>query len=179
MKQLKICFLLNANVKRDGQISEIEAKQLVPGDVVNLKSGDKIPADLRLIKVNDFNVNEASLTGESEPINKNTEQLSNDLSLGDRKNMAYSSTLVSSGEAVGVVTATGEDTEIGKINKMISEVEKIKTPLIQQVDQFGKYLTIFILSIGLVTLLIGQIFRGLPLDELFLSIVGIAVAAIP
>ncbi|MGM0446544.1 MAG: cation-translocating P-type ATPase, partial [Bacillota bacterium] len=179
IEAVKNMLSLNANVKREGQISEYDAKQIVPGDIVYLKSGDKIPADLRLIKVNDFNVNEASLTGESEPVNKNTEQLSDDLSLGDRKNMAYTGTLVSSGEAVGVVTATGENTELGKINKMISEVKKIKTPLMQQVDQFGKYLTVFILSIGLITLLIGQIFRGLPLDELFLSIVGIAVAAIP
>ncbi|MFP4016505.1 MAG: cation-translocating P-type ATPase [Halanaerobiales bacterium] len=168
-----------ARTKREGKIREIPAEELVIGDIVYLKSGDKVPADLRLIESKNLSVNEASLTGESVPVSKKTDTYREELALGDRKNMAYSSTIVTSGEGVGIVVAAGKDTEIGRINKMISGVEKLKTPLTQQVDEFGKFLTIFILSMGFLILLIGMLWRGIPIDELFLSVVGIAVAAIP
>ncbi|MCC3144846.1 cation-transporting P-type ATPase [Halanaerobium sp. Z-7514] len=168
-----------ARIKREGEIREISAENVVIGDIIYLKSGDKVPADLRLIESKNLSINEASLTGESVPASKNNEIFKQELSLGDRKNMAYSSTIVTSGEGIGIVVATGKDTEIGRINQMISSVEKLKTPLIQQVDRFGKQLTLFILSLGFLVLLIGRLLRGTPFDELFLSVVGIAVAAIP
>ncbi|MFN2340047.1 MAG: cation-translocating P-type ATPase [Halanaerobium sp.] len=168
-----------ARIKREGEIREIPAEELVIGDLVYLKSGDKVPADLRLIESKNLSITEASLTGESVPVSKTTETFQDELALGDRKNMAYSSTIVASGEGVGIVVASGKDTEIGQINKMISGVEKLKTPLTQQVDRFGKSLTLFILSLGFIVLLIGRFLRGTPLTELFLSVVGIAVAAIP
>lgn len=168
-----------ARIKREGEIREITAEEVVIGDIIYLKPGDKVPADLRLIESKNLSINEASLTGESVPASKKTEIFKQELALGDRKNMAYSSTIVTSGEGIGVVVATGKDTEIGRINQMISSVEKLKTPLIQQVDRFGKQLTLFILSLGFLVLLIGRFLRGTPFDELFLSVVGIAVAAIP
>ncbi len=170
---------LSAKVRRDGHVTEIEASMLVPGDIVLLKSGDKVPADLRLISVNGLRVNEASLTGESESVDKQESPVKEDASLGDRFSMAFSGTLVSSGQAEGVVVATGSQTELGKINVMLSEVKALSTPLIRQISNFGRVLTIIILSISLLTFLFGYFILGWDIVLMFRAVVGLAVAAIP
>ncbi|HCP07521.1 MAG TPA: carbonate dehydratase, partial [Synergistaceae bacterium] len=116
-------------VLRDGQKKTIPAEELVPGDIVKLSSGDRVPADLRVLDVHELRVNEASLTGESETVSKTPEPVEDDAALGDRTCMTYSGTIVASGTATAVVVATGEHTEIGRINRMLSDVETMTTPL--------------------------------------------------
>lgn len=170
---------IRARVIRDFQHFEIEASQLVPGDIVLLEPGDRVPADLRLIWVKNFQIMEAALTGESVPIQKKIEPASKQSTLGDRHCMAYSCTLVSAGHAQGVVIATGKQTEIGKIGMMVSAVKALVTPLTRRLDIFSKQMTMFILLIGIMTFAYGYWLMEMPILELFLAIVGLSVAAIP
>ena len=170
---------LNAQVLRDGKRREIPAEELVPGDIVLLGSGDKVPADLRLIDVRSLRVEEAALTGESVPVEKAVEAVAEDASLGDRSCMAYSGTLVAYGQAAGVVVGTGANTEIGRISEMLSQVEEITTPLLKQLAVFGRWLTLAILAVAAVMLAYGLLVQGLSFDDVFLASVGLAVAAIP
>lgn len=168
-----------ARVIRDCQHVEIDASQLVPGDIVLLEPGDKVPADLRLIWVKNCQVMEAALTGESVPVQKQVEEVTMESALGDRHCMAYSGTLVSAGHAQGAVIATGEQTEIGKIGTLVSAVQTLATPLTRRLDTFAKQMTIFILLIGMITFAYGYWVMEMPVLELFLAIVGLSVAAIP
>jgi magnesium-transporting ATPase (P-type) len=170
---------LNARVKRAGKTHSVDAKDLVPGDIVLLESGDKIPADLRLIKVRNLKVEESPLTGESVPVDKNTDVLEKHVPLGDRFNMAFSGTMVTSGRATGIVVATGGQTELGKINEMMNAVQSLKTPLLQQMDRFGKMLSIVIGALTALFFFIGFVFHDYPTEELLLAVIGLAVAAIP
>jgi magnesium-transporting ATPase (P-type) len=170
---------LNATVLRAGRRGEIPAEQLVVGDIVLLSSGDKVPADLRLIEVRQLRIEEAALTGESEPVEKNIEAVNAQAVIGDRTCMAYSGTLVVYGQARGVVTATGAATEIGRISSMIASVDTLETPLLRQMAGFGKQLTFAILLLAAVTFAFGVWVRGYDWPEMFLAAVGIAVAAIP
>ena len=168
-----------ARIERAGDVRERPAEEVVPGDIVHLRSGDKVPADMRLLSVRELRVDEASLTGESEAVEKQVEPVEAGVTIGDRSSMAYSGTLVVSGQGVGVVTATGQETELGHINRMLAEVEGVTTPLLQQVGRFGRNLSVVILAIGAVTFLIGRFVRGMDASDLFLAVVGLAVAAIP
>jgi len=168
-----------AMVKRDGKFISMTADQLVPGDVVLIQSGDKVPADLRLFKSRELRIEEAMLTGESMPAEKNTESVSLDASIGDRKGLAYSGTLVTYGQAQGVVVATGDDTEIGRISSMLSQVETLTTPLLRQMAIFAKWLTITIGIIAAITFAYGVLFQDYSSGEMFLAAVGLAVAGIP
>jgi P-type Ca2+ transporter type 2C len=170
---------LDANVVRNGSRKNISAEKLVPGDLVLLESGDKIPADLRLINVRNLRVEESALTGESVAVDKKTDPASEDAVPGDQKCMAFSGTSVVYGRATGVVVETGSKTELGKINRMMSEVEEITTPLLRQIDSFGKVLSIIILVITVLFFAIGYFFRDYAIDELFLAVISLAVAAIP
>ncbi len=172
---------LEATVIRDGKKQTIEAEELVPGDIVMLKSGDKVPADLRLVKSKDLRVEESPLTGESTSVEKDTEAVEKDAIIGDRYSMAFSGTVVTYGKATGVVTATGSATEIGKINQMMSEVEEITTPLLQKIEKFGKLLSLVILGIVLLFFAFGYFFRSddYSVVELFMAVIGLVVAAIP
>ncbi len=170
---------LEAVVLRDGEKQTIEAEDLVPGDVVMLKSGDKVPADLRLVKVKDLRVEESPLTGESTAVDKDLEATEEGAIIGDRTCMAFSGTVVTYGKAVGVVVATGSQTEIGKINQMISEVEKMTTPLLQQIEKFGKMLSFVILGVTALFFAFGYFFRDYAIEELFLAVIGLIVASIP
>ena len=170
---------LNAQVLRDGRRREVPAEELVPGDIVFLASGDKVPADLRLVDVHSLRVEEAALTGESVPVEKSVEPVEKDASLGDRSCMAYSGTLVAYGQASGVVIGTGANTEIGRISEMLNQVEQITTPLLKQLAVFGRWLTLAILAVAAVMLVYGLLVQGLSFDEVFLASVGLAVAAIP
>lgn len=169
----------HANVIRDGQRREIQAADLVPGDVVFLASGDKVPADVRLISVNELRIEEAALTGESLPVDKREAAVAEDAPLGDRFSMAYSGTLMVYGQGTGIVVATGAATELGKINRMLSGIRSLTTPLLRQVDRFGRALALIILLISAVTFLLGTGWRGHPPSEMFMMVVALAAAAIP
>ncbi|UTR16122.1 HAD-IC family P-type ATPase [Salipaludibacillus sp. LMS25] len=179
LEGIKNMLSLEASVLRDGEKQLIDAKELVPGDIVYLNSGDKVPADLRLISANQLKTEEAALTGESTSTEKNPVTLDEETVLGDRLNMVFSGTTVTSGSGHGVVTATGIHTEIGKINESISEVEEMKTPLMKQTDRFGKTVAVFILAASGLIYLFGISLRDYGAAELLLSIIGLAVAAIP
>jgi calcium-translocating P-type ATPase len=170
---------LQAMVLRDGQRQTIPAAQLVPGDMVLLTAGDKVPADLRLIQTNNLNIQEAALTGESLPVSKSNQLVAVDTVLGERECMAYAGTLVTYGRGMGVVVATGHATEMGRISHLLRKVKPIETPLLQQLARFGRWLTVFIIAIVLFTVMVGLLFYDYPLTELLMAAVGIAVAAIP
>ena len=170
---------VEAQVCRDGKRQEIPAIDLVPGDVVYLNSGDKVPADLRLLEVRNLQIEEAALTGESVASEKSTEAVAADADLGDRSAMAYSSTLVTYGQGVGVVTGTGAHTEIGHINTMLAGVEELATPLLRKLAVFGRWLSFAIIAIAAITFVFGLVVRDMEIAEMFLAAVGLAVAAIP
>ncbi|HHB13021.1 MAG TPA: hypothetical protein ENK62_07470, partial [Chromatiales bacterium] len=134
-----------AMVRRDGTYRRLPADRLVPGDVILLQAGDKVAADLRLFRVRNLHVQEAALTGESVAVLKTTGPVAEDAPLGDRRSMAYAGTLVVSGQGEGVVVATGEHTELGRISRMIAEVEPLTTPLLRQMDRFARGLSAAIL----------------------------------
>lgn len=179
LKSIKKMLSLHSYVFRDNAWKKIEANQLVPGDIVRLRSGDKVPADLRLLEVNNLQIEESALTGESVPVLKNTKPTNTDTSLGDRGCMAYSGTLVSSGRATAVVAATGASTEIGKINKMVSDVQKLSTPLTRQMNKLSKALSLVIVGMAGLLFLLGRLLHGFSFDDLFMASIGFAVAAIP
>ena len=164
---------------RDGKSRMVPAEELVPGDVVLLQSGDKVPADLRLVEVNNLRIEEAPLTGESLPVEKTDEPVAENAQIGDRKSMAYSGTLVVSGRAKGVVVATGGETELGNINKMLAGVKTMETPLLRQIEEFGKALTIVILIVCVIAFAYGRLFLDKSFTDMFKAAVGIAVSAIP
>ncbi|MGM0782905.1 MAG: HAD-IC family P-type ATPase [Pseudomonadota bacterium] len=168
-----------AKVLRDGRRHVIPAESLVPGDVVLMESGDKVPADLRLLEAKRLRTEEAALTGESTPVDKSTDAVSEDAELGDRTSMAYAGTLVVQGMARGLVVATGETTELGRISEMLRKVDKLKTPLLQQLDRAGRVLALCILAAAAFTALFGVLVHGEPVTAMFMAAVGLAVAAIP
>lgn len=168
-----------STVLRGGERQSIDSAFLVPGDVVLLEAGDKVPADLRLIEIAGLRIEEAILTGESVPVDKKTRPVAKGAPLGDRSCMAFSGTLVTSGTGRGIVVATGPSTEIGRISGMLSRVETLTTPLVRQMDRFARWLTILILMIAAVLLVYGYFVGHLPFAELFMTVVGLSVAAIP
>ncbi len=168
-----------ASVWRSGKIITIPAQQLVPGDVVTLQSGDRVPADLRIIKKRNLQIDESILTGESQPVEKDIRALDESTILADRTCMAYSGTLVTYGTGTGIITSTGDKTEIGKISQLLSTVEHLTTPLVRQMAVFARWLTVVILVIAAATMLFGSYVRDYSLTEMFLAAVGLAVAAIP
>jgi len=166
-------------VIRDGKKEEIDAQKLVPGDIVILSSGDKVPADLRILEANSLQAEESALTGESTVVTKDTKPVSEDALLGDRSCLAYSGTKVTGGTGTAVVVETGSETELGKINTMISEAEEITTPLIRKINEFGKLLAAIIIGMSVLFFAYGFFIQGFELDEMFLTVVGLAVASIP
>jgi len=168
-----------AAVLRNGRRREIPAEELVPGDIVFLASGDKVPADLRLIEARSLRVEEAALTGESVAVEKDIAPVAEAAPIGDRRSMAYSGTLVTYGQAKGLVTATGEATEIGRIGRMLAEVEEIATPLLRKMAVFARWLTGAILIAAAALFAFGVAVRGFSAAEMFTAAVGLAVAAIP
>jgi magnesium-transporting ATPase (P-type) len=170
---------LEAVVVRDGHRATIDAEEVVPGDVVRLESGDRVPADLRILTSRNARAEEAVLTGESAPVNKDPRPVDQGAPLGDRKGIAYSGTLITSGRITGVVVATGPSTEIGRIGEMVSRVKAAPTPLIRIIDRFGKQLSVAIVAASALVFLVGWLLRGFPASEAFLAVVALAVAAIP
>lgn len=176
---IKKMLSLQASVLRDGRRVNLPAEQLVVGDIVFLQSGDKVPADLRLLSTKNLQVQEASLTGESLPVEKTTNPVNEDTVLADRTAMVFSSTLVAQGQGKGVVVATANDTEIGHINTLLADVEMLVTPLLRQIAEFGHLLTKVIIIIAGLTLLFGIWVHDNSWSEMFIAAVGLAVAAIP
>ena len=169
----------HAVVLRRGRREEVDAADLVPGDLVLLASGDRVPADLRLLQVKDLRVDESALTGESVPVDKDGDAVAADAPLGDRRGMAYAGTLVSYGQATGLVVAIGEATEIGRIDTLLADVATGTTPLLRQIDRFGRVLAVAILLICALTFVFGVRLRGHPASDMFLMVVALAAAAIP
>ncbi len=168
-----------AVVIRQGNHETIPTTALVPGDIVVIRAGDRIPADLRVIEAHNLRVEEAILTGESTVVEKSSDALHGELPLGDRYNLLYSGTTVSSGGGKGLVVATGGETELGHINQMMSDIEKHRTPLMVQMDKLGKTIFITILVMMLALFVFSLIFRDMPVSELVLSLISLAVAAVP
>ncbi|PEQ10717.1 carbonate dehydratase [Novosphingobium sp. PC22D] len=164
---------------RDGKRATIESHAVVPGDIILLEAGERVPADLRLIEATGLSVEEAILTGESVPADKGVAPVAADAALGDRACMAFSGTLVVRGTGLGIAVATGEDTEIGRISGMLRGVETLTTPLIRQMDVFARWLTLLILLIAAILLVYGYFVGNLPFGDLFMAVVSLSVAAIP
>ncbi len=168
-----------AAVLRAGERQTVPAESLVPGDVVVLAAGDKVPADLRLLEAKGLEVQESALTGESVASPKASHPAAPSAALGDRHSVAFSGTLVTRGAGLGVVAATGDATELGRIGRLLAGTDNGETPLMAQVGSFGRWLTAAILVLGGLTFAVGVLFRGYTATEMFQAAVGLAVAAIP
>ncbi|WP_420750942.1 cation-transporting P-type ATPase [Rhodococcus sp. O3] len=168
-----------ARVRRDGRLVDLPAAELVPGDVVRLVSGDRVPADLRLIRVRELRIDEAALTGESVPVDKTSHPVEADSELGDRRSAAYAGTVAVFGQGDGVVTATGINTELGRINALLAGIPKSTTPLLRQIDRFARWLAVVILAVAAATFVIGIAWRGESPAEMFTLVVALAASAIP
>jgi magnesium-transporting ATPase (P-type) len=179
IKAIRDMLAPQASVLRDRKRQTVDAETLVPGDIVLLEPGDKVPADLRILEARGLKILEAALTGESVPVEKQDIAVSTHAPLGDRSNLAFSGTLVAAGQGTGVVVATGTRTEIGRINALISEVPILSTPLLQQIEVFGKRVTSLILIVAALLLVYGYFVVGHDFSDILLAVVGISVAAIP
>ena len=181
MAALRKMAVPNVRVRRDGEVREVAASQLAPGDIVLLEAGNVVPADARVVESNNLRIQEAALTGESEPIEKESGALSGDtqsVPLGDRRNMGFMGTNVTYGRGVTVVVETGMNTELGHIATLIQEVDNEMTPLQKRLDQLGKVLGVVALVIAALIFVLG-IIDGEPVELMFMTAVSIAVAAVP
>ncbi|MDP3287082.1 MAG: HAD-IC family P-type ATPase, partial [Methyloversatilis sp.] len=168
-----------AQVLRGGRRIDLPAAELVRGDIVFLASGDRVPADLRLLDVRNLRIDESALTGESVAVDKHTEICADEAALGDRRSMAFSGTLVTYGQGTGVVVATGASTEIGHISTLLAGVQELATPLTRRMAAFSAWLTWTILGVAAVAFAFGILVHDFSIADMFLAAVGIAVAAIP
>ncbi len=171
-------MISEATVLRNGEKKRIPSTGLVPGDIVLLQAGDKVPADLRLLKLRDLQIDESALTGESVPVEKAVDPLGRDTALAERINMAYASSMITYGQASGIVTATGDHTEMGRISELISSAQNLATPLTRKITHFSHILLYAILVLAAITVVVGML-RGQPLFDMFMAAVALAVGAIP
>lgn len=179
MEAIGQMLALKAQVRRDGRWQVIAAEKLVSGDIVRLRSGDRVPADLRLLEAHGLRVDQAALTGESVPVERMTEPLDEDAALADRRCLAHSGTLVTGGQGIGVVVQIGSDTELGRISALLETVENVTTPLLRQVNRFGKLLSAVVVAFTVAVVVLGSILHGISASDGFLAGVAIVVAAIP
>jgi len=179
LESIRNMLSAEARTLRGGETRMVPAEEIVPGDIVLLETGDKIPADLRLVDVKGLRTEEAALTGESVPIDKSTDPAAENATVGDREGMAFSGTLVASGRGTGVVVATGADTELGRINQMMTAVSALETPLLRQIKKFGYQITVIIAVVVVIVFLYGRWVRHMPFVQIFQSVVSIAVSVIP
>jgi len=178
LKSLKKLSLLKARVFRDGQEIEIAAQELVPGDVFLVSAGDAVPTDGRIIESSSLAASEAALTGESLPVSKNTEPLTQTVALADRTNMLYAGTYISAGRARAIAVSIGLENEIGKIAKLATETEQPKTQLEKKIEQFGRALVVVSVFLFLLVVMIG-VLKGFPFSEIFMVAVSQMVSLIP
>jgi magnesium-transporting ATPase (P-type) len=179
LNAIKAMISAHASVIRDGQRQTIGAEELVPGDLVLLEAGDRVPADLRLVRSRSLRIDEAILTGESVPVEKGTGPAAADAPLGDRTSMAFSGSIVVAGQGLSVVVGTGRKTEIGRITALLGDVTPLTTPLVRQMNQFGRVLTGAILAVSAAVFGFAILVHGAAWEEAFMAVVGLAVAAIP
>jgi Ca2+-transporting ATPase len=176
---LKKMSVPNVRVLRNGQLQETPAHDLVPGDILQLETGNVLPADMRLLEAVNLRIQEAALTGESEPIEKHTATLSGeDLPIGDRRNMGYMGTIITQGRGLALITATGMQTELGKIADLIQQVKQEDTPLQRRLDALGKNLALIGMGIAALIFVLG-LMRGDELRHMLLTAVSVAVAIVP
>jgi len=175
---LRSLVLTEARVVREGVERMVASTALVPGDLVLVQAGDKVPADLRLLRTNELRIDESALTGESVPVTKDEVVLPDHTPVSDRRNMLYSGTLVTSGMGAGVTVATGAGTELGEIYRLVGSAERLATPLTRKLNWFSKLLTVVILALAAVTFAIG-VARGQDTAQTFTAAVALAVGAIP
>jgi magnesium-transporting ATPase (P-type) len=168
-----------AVVVRDAERCDIDAADLVPGDLVLVEAGDRVPADIRLTRTRSMRADESTLTGESVPVDKQSQALTATTALAERTCMAYSGTTVVGGAGRGLVVATGTDTELGQISDLVKQTGTTSTPLTRRLDVFARQITVFILTVGAALLAVTVSTGRMPFEEAFLAIVGLAVAAIP
>ncbi len=178
LEGLRSMVRTQAKVVRDGHGQTVPSDELVPGDLVLLEAGDKVPADVRLTRLAELRVNESALTGESVPVAKDEVVLPEAVPVADRRNMAYSGTLVTTGSGAGIVVATGAETELGEIHRLVGAAETLATPLTQKLAAFSKILTVGILGLATVTFGVGLL-RGQDAVETFTAAIALAVGAIP
>jgi magnesium-transporting ATPase (P-type) len=169
----------SASVLRRGRRLTVAADELVPGDMVLVEAGDRVPADLRLLRAPSLRIDEAILTGESVPVEKAAAPVARDAALGDHVSMAYSGTFVVAGQGHGIIVETGPRTELGRISTLIGAVETLETPLIRQMNGFARQLTFVILAVSVATFAFAYLARGYAIAEAFMVVVGLAVSAIP
>jgi len=178
IEALKKLTGLQANVLREGIATKIDASLLVPGDVILLETGEKIPADSRIMEAISLEAQEGTLTGESTPVKKISEMLKTDLEIADQKNMIFSGTILTRGRGKAIVCATGKSTQIGKIAQLIENQEITRTPLQDKLKQLGKWMGILVLAVVAIVFIIG-VLKGTPLEEMFITAIALAVAAVP
>jgi Ca2+-transporting ATPase len=178
MEALKNMVTPRSRVRRGGQVAAVAAVELVPGDLIILEAGDRVPVDGRLIEATNLKVNESALTGESMPVEKHTAALTGTVALADRRNMVYTGTVVTNGRATALTAATGMQTEMGRIAAAIQNVPQEKTPLQRSVDRFGHVMLLIVPGICVLLALAG-VYRGLPAMDIFLMVVAAAVSAVP
>src|SRR5262245_42660009 len=179
LESIRNMLSAEARTMRSGEARMMPAEQLVPGDVVLLESGDRIPADLRLIDAKNLRTEEAALTGESVPAEKTVDAVPVNATVGDRASMAFSGTMVVAGRATGVVVATGPRTELGRINQLLAGVGALETPLLRQIKKFGYTITAVIAVVTVLIFAYGKWVQGMDFPALFQAVVGIAVSSIP
>lgn len=179
LRAIRDMLSARATVLREGMRAAVSAEDLVPGDLVVLESGDRVPADIRLLRVKNLQIDEAALTGESVPVVKRIEPVAANAPLGDRVSMAYSGTLVTYGQATDVVVATGTATEIGRISRLLARVASLETPLLRQMARFARGLTVTVLAFAVLVFAFGLLARDYTTSEMFMAVVSLAVAAIP
>ncbi|TWT81509.1 putative cation-transporting ATPase F [Planctomycetes bacterium CA13] len=170
--------LTEARVVRSGETRNVPSTELVPGDILLLQSGDKVPADLRVLRARDLQIDESALTGESVPVEKMATELQRETALAERRNMLYASTLATYGQGRGVVVAIGAKTEVGRISELISTADVLETPLTRKIAKFSRWLLVVILVLAAVTFAVG-VWRGQAKFEMFMAAVALAVGAIP
>jgi P-type Ca2+ transporter type 2C len=176
--ELQSLISAKVDILRDGSKSSIDATDVVIGDILLIESGVKVSADIRLIEANNLNIDESFLTGESTSIEKNTEKIDSDRSIGDRSNIVFAGSTVISGRGKGVVIATANDTEVGKIAEVVTQTEKNKPPLLVRIERLSAQIAYVILGVSVLITVI-SLFRGEPFSEIFLLVVALAVSAIP
>ncbi len=179
LEAIRAMLTPESSVLRDGRRLTVPAESLVAGDVVLAEAGDRIPADLRLLRATSLKIEEAVLTGEAAASDKAVDPVAPDAALGDRASMAYSGTMVASGQGAGLVVATGASTELGRISAMVGGVETLTTPLIRQMNVFAQRLTIVILALAACVCVFAFMARGYEIEHAFMAAVGVAVSAIP
>jgi len=179
LENIKDLLSPTAMVQRDGERQEIAAEEVVRGDIVHFESGDRVPADIRLLRARRLRIEEASLTGESEAVDKDVTAVGEDADLAERSCMAFASTIIAQGQGTGVVVETGSHTQIGRISEMLATVEQVQTPLLRHLDHAGKVLALIIVGAAILVGGIAVFVHSMPLTEAFMASVALAVASIP